>query len=100
MNDDSNERGAARKELARKLRRDAYQKAKERRASDPKHLALKEAARAQRRAAYAKLKEQRKAEAIAAKAGREKRRAEERAAADAELMKLLTWATKGSSASN
>lgn len=62
--DDSERRILSRKELARELRRAAYQKAKERRASDPRYLAMKEAAKEQRRAAYQKLKERRKAEAV------------------------------------
>jgi hypothetical protein len=51
----------SRKELARELRRQAYQRAKQARANDPRHQAMKERAKQQRRELYRKVKEQRKA---------------------------------------
>jgi hypothetical protein len=51
----------SRKELARELRREAYQRAKKARATDPKHLALKEAAKQRRRDVYQEVKKHRKA---------------------------------------
>jgi hypothetical protein len=51
----------SRKELARELRREAYQRAKKARAVDPKHLALKEAAKQRRREVYQEVKKRRKA---------------------------------------
>jgi hypothetical protein len=66
--DDSQRKILSRKELAKELRRNAYQRAKERRAKDPRFIAMKEAAKEQRRAAYQKLKEKRKSEEAAAKA--------------------------------
>src|ERR1041384_1336871 len=84
-----------RKEYGRLLRRQAYTQAKERRAKDPKFIALKEAAKQQRRALYQRVKEQRKAAQADLKAKSLAKREEERAAADAELMKMLTWAAKG-----
>jgi hypothetical protein len=65
----------SRKELARQLRRQAYQRAKAARAADPKHLALKEAAKQRRRELYRRVKEQRKS--------RDAERDAERKAADA-----------------
>lgn len=59
--DDSERRILTRKELAREQRREAYQRAKEQRAKDPRYLAMKEAAKEQRREAYRKAKERRKA---------------------------------------
>jgi len=58
----------SRKELARELRRQAYRKAKEARANDPRQQALKERARLQRREQYRKAKEQRKAREAALEA--------------------------------
>jgi hypothetical protein len=93
-NDDSNE-GArpSRKELARRLRREAYQRAKEARARDPKYIALKEAVKQRRREAYRAAKARRQTAAAEQKAQasekeREKR-AKERAKTDVELMKLV-----------
>lgn len=58
----------SRKELARELRRQAYQRAKQARANDPRHLAMKERAKQQRRELYQKAKEQRKAREAALEA--------------------------------
>lgn len=68
--DDSERRVLSRKELAKEQRKAAYQKAKERRASDPRHLAMNEAVKAQRRADYQKAKASRKTVASEAKASR------------------------------
>ncbi len=88
------------KALARLLRKQAYERAKSRRAKDPKFIAMKEAAKAQRREAYRRIKEQRKAARVDLKEKERAKRAEERSRADAELMKLMRLATKGSSAQN
>lgn len=100
--DDSDQRVLSRKELAKVQRRAAYQKAKERRTTDPRYLALKEAAKEQRRAVYQKVKARRKAatadQKTKLKAERSTQRTEERAGADEELWKLVTWMTKGSNA--
>jgi hypothetical protein len=102
--DDPERRVLSAKELARQRRHAMYERAKERRANDPRHLALKEAAKEQRRAAYQKLKAQRKAAAATAKAkdriGRIEAHGEERAATDGELTKLLLWLARGSTAQN
>ena len=58
----------SRKELARELRRQAYQRAKQARANDPRHQAMKERAKQQRRELYQKAKEQRKAREAALEA--------------------------------
>jgi cell division protein FtsN len=65
--DDSERRILTRKELAKEQRQAAYKKAKEQRATDPRHLAMKEAAREQRRAQYQKLKQGRAGETAAKK---------------------------------
>jgi hypothetical protein len=88
----------SRKELARQLRHQAYVRAKEQRAKDPKYLAMKEAVKQGRREAYQRVKAQRKAAQAEAKTRdkqkREEQRAEERAALNGELMKLVTRGTK------
>jgi hypothetical protein len=99
MSDDDSKKGTlSRKEFARQLRRQAYQKAKERRASDPKHIAMKEVAKQRRREAYQQAKERRKAAVADQKAlEKEKQRvdvAEERAPKDHVLMKMVRRATK------
>lgn len=92
------------KERARQIRRAAYERAKAQRASDPKYLAMKEAGKQQRRAQYQQIKEQRKAAAKAEKTqekrARGEQRAQERAAVDQELMKLLRVAAPGSKMQN
>jgi hypothetical protein len=75
----------SRKELARELRRQAYQKAKLARANDPRHLAMKERARQQRRELYRKAKEQRKAREATLEAKHEAARASARADAKREI---------------
>lgn len=80
----------SRKEHARLLRRQAYQRAKQLRATDPRHLALKEALKQRRRAAYQVVKAKRKAAAaeqkIAAKAERARDRSITRKASSESLM--------------
>lgn len=49
------------KEYAKKLRREAYQRAKEYKKNDPREIARKEKAKEQRREAYQKAKERSKA---------------------------------------
>lgn len=98
----------SRKELAKAQRHALYQRAKARRATDPRYLAMKESAKLQQRAAYQKVKERRKAVAADAKAKQKvERRAEHdaqcvtrRSEADRELMKLVTWVVNGSTAQN
>lgn len=88
------------KELGRLLRKQAYQREKERRAKDPKILAMKEAMKEQRRELYRREKARRKAERLELKAKEREKRAAERAVADFELMKMIKHATKGSTAQN
>lgn len=85
----------SRKELARELRRQAYQKAKARRAEDPKHLAMKEAAKVRRRELYQQVKEQRKAGEAVEKAARSAKRTEERMEKRASFAKQLQSTLKG-----
>lgn len=72
------------------MRRQAYQRAKELRATDPRHLALKEALKQRRREAYQIVKAKRKAAAaeqkLAAKAERAKERSSARKASSESLM--------------
>jgi hypothetical protein len=80
----------SRKEQARLFRRQAYQRAKQLRATDPRHLALKEALKQRRRDAYQAVKAKRKAAAAeqksAAKAERAKDRSLTRKASSESLM--------------
>jgi hypothetical protein len=85
----------SRKELAREMRRQAYQKAKAQRAADPKHLAMKEAAKVRRRELYQQVKEQRKASEAVAKVARAAKRTEERMEKRASFAKQLQSALKG-----
>jgi hypothetical protein len=100
----SDGRSATRKELARARRRDAYRQAKERWANDPRTIAMKEAQKARRRESYQQAKQRNKERASAAKGAAKERAerelAESRAAADAELMKLITVTARGSDAVN
>lgn len=88
--DDSQRKILSRKELAKELRRNAYQRAKEQRAKDPRFIKMKEAAKEQRRAAYQKIKEKRKGEEATAKANakatRGTRLTQERAEASARAL--------------
>lgn len=81
----------SRKELGRELRRQAYQRAKEARAKDPRHLAMKERAKQQRRELYRKVKEQRKARDAALESKHEA----ERDAARAEAKRQLAERVRG-----
>jgi hypothetical protein len=86
--DDGGRTVISRKEHARLLRRQAYQRAKQLRATDPRHLAMKEALKQRRRDAYQAVKAKRKAAA-----------AEQKSAAKAERAKDRTLARKSSSES-
>jgi hypothetical protein len=66
---------AARQQAQKELRRQAYQKAKEQRAKDPRYLQMKEAAKARRREHYERVKQHRKAAQAAGKAARSVQRA-------------------------
>jgi len=103
--DDSGNRSVlSRKALAKQLRQQAYRKAKERRAKDPRYLAMKETVKQRRREMYQQVKERRKAtlseEKIFERKREEEKKAAERAAADSELMKLIRVTSKGSDAKN
>lgn len=75
------------KEELRRRRKDAYQKAKALRDSDPHYQALKEQQKQERRAAYRALKEQRDHEKLRAKR-------ERIAEKDKALMALMITATE------
>ena len=81
----------SRKELARELRRQAYQRAKQARAVDPRYQAMKERAKQQRRELYQKAKEQRKAREAALDA----QHGAERDAARAEAKRQLAERVRG-----
>jgi hypothetical protein len=95
MSDDDSNEGPrpSRKEVARRLRREAYQRAKEARARDPKYIALKEAVKQRRREAYREAKARKQTAVLEQKARASERErekhAQERAETDAELMKLV-----------
>jgi hypothetical protein len=59
-NETSSGQKLSRKEYAKKLRREAYQRAKEYKKNDPREIARKEKAKEQRREAYQKAKERSK----------------------------------------
>jgi hypothetical protein len=59
-NEDSSGQKLSKKEYAKKLRREAYQRAKEYKKNDPREIARKEKAKEQRREAYQKAKERSK----------------------------------------
>lgn len=61
MKEDQETEKLSRKEYAKKLRREAYQRAKEYKKNDPREIARKEKAKEQRREAYQKAKERNKA---------------------------------------
>lgn len=83
----------SRKELARQLRRQAYQRAKALRQASPKYIAMKEAAKQRRKEEYQRAKARKKSADAAEKSKQEgmqeERRQDRRRAADAELFKLL-----------
>jgi hypothetical protein len=78
-----------RKEQARQLRRAAYQKAKERRANDPRMKAIKEAMKLRQRAAYQAARERRKAAVAEQDRRRTEREAKMRADRDAAMKDLV-----------
>lgn len=96
--DDSQRKILSRKELAKEQRRNAYQRAKERRAKDPRFIAMKEAVKEQRRAAYQKIKAKRKGEEAAAKANAKAKRGsqitQERAEAQARALQNVKRAVQ------
>jgi len=104
QDDSSDPKTLTRKERARSQRRAAYQWAKERRANDPRTAAMKEKLKAHRRELYQRAKERQKARASehkrATREQSQKANEQSRAAADAELMTLVTITAKGSSALN
>jgi CRISPR/Cas system-associated endonuclease Cas3-HD len=61
MKEDQETEKLSRKEFAKKLRREAYQRAKEYKKNDPREVARKEKAKEQRRETYQKVKERNKA---------------------------------------
>jgi hypothetical protein len=83
-----------RKEQARQSRRAAYQKAKERRATDPRMIAIKEAMKLRQRAAYQAAKERRKAAVAEQDRKQRERQAEMRAAREAAMKELVKTETK------
>jgi hypothetical protein len=91
---DSGSRLVRGRELARLARRQAYQRAKEMRAKDPKYLAMKQLAKDRRREAGKAFRAKRKAEqGVERKAEKKEsaaRRTGERAARDQQLRELLT----------
>ncbi len=98
MNKESeDERQLSRREWARKLRREAYQRAKQRRASDPTYLAMKEEAKRRRREASRIMKERKKAVAAKMKLDRTEPKSaaqRARATADERLKKLVRPASE------
>lgn len=86
----------SRKELARELRKAAYQRAKAERAKDPKFLEMKQAYKLRQREAYARIKEERKRAAREEKEKKAAERVEERRVADEALMKMVRRAAKPS----
>ena len=84
----------SRKEFAKRIRHETYQRAKEYRATDPKQIAMKEGLKLRRREAY----QAAKARAKALKSERQKRASEmvaqDRDARDCELMETMVPANK------
>ena len=93
-----NEGTLSSKERARQIRRAAYLRAKERRATDPRYLAIEETAKRYRREAYQAAKDRLKAATVAKRhATREKDeagRAAKRVAADEKLRNKARFASK------
>ncbi|HEX4477926.1 MAG TPA: hypothetical protein VH142_22710 [Polyangiaceae bacterium] len=96
---DSDEKAESRKELAKRIRRAAYQRAKERRAEDPKFIALKEAMKERRRVAAREANARKKASIAARKenekVARQTERDQQRSQTDGELMKLVARGPSG-----
>lgn len=84
----------SRKELARELRREAYQRAKKARAVDPRHLALKEAAKQRRREVYQEVKKRRKAQGAELEAKHKSRNEVAQAQARSEAKRQLAERVK------
>lgn len=87
--DEAADRHATREEQARALRRQAYQRAKQLQANDPKRLALKEALKARRRELYQQVKLRRQAQKAEQKRREAAARTERRRQADARLMRIV-----------
>jgi hypothetical protein len=83
-----------RKEQARQFRRAAYQKAKQRRATDPRLIAIKEAMKLRQRAAYQVAKERRKLAVAEQDRKQRERQAEVRVARETAIQKLVKTGTK------
>ena len=96
MADTPREGELSRKERARQMRRAAYLRAKEQRATDPHYLAMKEAAKQRRREAYQVAKEHAKtanaAKRQAQKERKETARSVKRVAADEKLKSKVRFA--------
>jgi hypothetical protein len=85
----------SRKELARELRRQAYRKAKQARAADPRQLAMKEVAKQRRRELYQQVKERRKERDTALKTELKAKEKAAQAASRAEGKRQLAERVKG-----
>jgi hypothetical protein len=88
----------SRKERARRIRREAYMRAKEQRATDPRYLAMKDAAKLRRREAYEAAKDRAKAAAVARKQAQKEQddadRGARRVVADEKLSSRVRLASK------
>ena len=98
MAKDLKEGDLSRKERARRIRREAYLRAKEQRATDPRYLAMKDAAKLRRREAYLVAKDRAKAARVARKQVQkedaEADRVARRVAADEKLRSMVRLASK------
>ena len=87
------EKGTTWRDLVKQRRREAYERAKEERKSDPRLLARKQALKAKRREAYQAMKERLRAAVAQRQQERKERRSDRRARRqseiDAALMKTL-----------
>src|SRR5438445_131195 len=94
MDNKHTEAKLSRKEFFKQLRREANEKAKERRRTDPRQIALKDELKQRRRDAYREFKERRKAALADQKRMRQERRLDCRARArtktDETLMRTVT----------
>ncbi len=98
MTNESKDAKLSRKERAREARHAAYLRAKEWRATDPRHLAMEETAKQRRHEAYQEAKDRRKEAAAEFKRKRKEQKQEKRAAkrtaADEQLMRMVEPATR------
>lgn len=98
MADAPKEGELSRKERARQMRRAAYLRAKEQRATDPRYLAMIEVAKLRRREAYLVAKDRAKAARVARKKVQkedaEAERGARRVAADEKLRSMVRLASK------